>query len=204
MAAVSSFHSRTILLPLLRPLAFLLLPYKILYCSSCEVSLLHLLPLTPLRAACSPLAFPWLYAVRCYTGTSWSYMRTWHSFRCFADLHRVALDQPGVSQRIFCVQASADSSSQYIPVMNCIFSAQKQVRGDVPSVAELLSILTRGTASSLCFITSPAQNTPIDAVVIAAADSTFLQQAAHITGGVYLKPAHRTSLVQYLLVRATV
>jgi transcription initiation factor TFIIH subunit 3 len=41
----------------------------------------------------------------------------------------------------------------------------------------------------------------IDACLLGRADSTFLQQAAHLTGGVYLKPKHRGALLQYLLVR---
>ncbi len=40
----------------------------------------------------------------------------------------------------------------------------------------------------------------IDACMLGGADSTFLQQATHLTGGVYLRPRHRGALLQYLLV----
>lgn len=40
----------------------------------------------------------------------------------------------------------------------------------------------------------------IDACMLGRTDSTFLQQAAHLTGGVYLRPRHKGALLQYLLV----
>ena len=40
----------------------------------------------------------------------------------------------------------------------------------------------------------------MDACMLGAADSTFLQQAAHLTSGVYLRPKHKGALLQYLLV----
>lgn len=42
----------------------------------------------------------------------------------------------------------------------------------------------------------------IDACMLGGSDSTFLQQATHLTGGVYLRPKYRSALLQYLLVRA--
>lgn len=41
--------------------------------------------------------------------------------------------------------------------------------------------------------------TPIDAVVVGPTDAGVLQQAAHLTGGLYLKPRPRTGLAQALL-----
>lgn len=41
----------------------------------------------------------------------------------------------------------------------------------------------------------------IDACVLGGADSPFLQQAAHITGGLYLRPARPGGLLQTLLAR---
>jgi hypothetical protein len=43
----------------------------------------------------------------------------------------------------------------------------------------------------------------IDACMLGGSESTFLQQAAHLTDGVYLRPKHRTALLQYLLVRTS-
>jgi transcription initiation factor TFIIH subunit 3 len=42
-------------------------------------------------------------------------------------------------------------------------------------------------------------NVTVDACILGNEDSTFLQQAAHITGGVYMKPMRQEGLVQYLL-----
>jgi Transcription factor Tfb4 len=73
--------------------------------------------------------------------------------------------------RLLVLHASNDVSSQYIAVMNCIFSAQKL-------------------------------RVPIDACVLRrdGADSSLLQQAAHITRGIYARPTHQAGgLLQYLL-----
>ncbi|KAL1919080.1 uncharacterized protein VTP21DRAFT_2461 [Calcarisporiella thermophila] len=86
-------------------------------------------------------------------------------------IHRITrLDELGrVKPRILVVSVSPDSPFQYIPIMNCIFSAQK---------------------SSI----------PVDVCKIHGEDSVFLQQAANITGGVYLKLDDQlTGLLQYLL-----
>ncbi|KAJ1642536.1 RNA polymerase II transcription factor B subunit 4, partial [Dispira simplex] len=70
--------------------------------------------------------------------------------------------------RILALSVSADSSSQYIQIMNCIFACQKQ-------------------------------GIPLDVCKILGADSTFLQQAANITGGVYIKLDHPSGLLEYLM-----
>jgi transcription initiation factor TFIIH subunit 3 len=44
-----------------------------------------------------------------------------------------------------------------------------------------------------------AGHVPIDACLLGAAESPFLQQAASLTGGVYLRPARPAALLQYLL-----
>ncbi len=41
----------------------------------------------------------------------------------------------------------------------------------------------------------------IDACMLSGSESTFLQQATHLTGGIYLRPKLRGALLQYLLVR---
>ena len=40
----------------------------------------------------------------------------------------------------------------------------------------------------------------IDACMVGSRDSAFLQQAAHLTGGLYLRPPRPAALLQYLLV----
>ena len=39
----------------------------------------------------------------------------------------------------------------------------------------------------------------VDACYLGSSQSAFLQQAAHLTGGVYLRPARSAGLLQYLL-----
>jgi transcription initiation factor TFIIH subunit 3 len=39
----------------------------------------------------------------------------------------------------------------------------------------------------------------LDSCVLSTEDSTFLQQASHITNGVYLKPLRQEGLTQYLM-----
>jgi len=83
-------------------------------------------------------------------------------------INRIVKENQHIRPRILVIQASPDTSAQYIPIMNCIFSAQRQ------------GIL-------------------LDSVVLSSDDSTFLQQASHLTGGIYLKPMHQNGLLQYLL-----
>jgi len=73
-----------------------------------------------------------------------------------------------VRPRILCLQASQDNPTDYISMMNAIFSAQRQ-------------------------------SIPIDAFALGEHDSPFLQQAAHITRGAYVKPTKGDGLLQYLL-----
>jgi transcription initiation factor TFIIH subunit 3 len=49
-----------------------------------------------------------------------------------------------------------------------------------------------------CIFCVQKMNTIIDSCVLGD-DSSYLQQAAHITGGTYLKPFHQEGLLQYLL-----
>lgn len=81
--------------------------------------------------------------------------------------------------------------------MNTIFSAQKQVR-----LAPRLSCSACVTFDALVSLSahSRRQSIPLDACVLAE-ESSFLQQAAHLTGGVYLRPQRQAALSQYLLVR---
>ncbi|XP_020613660.1 general transcription factor IIH subunit 3-like isoform X4 [Orbicella faveolata] len=85
-------------------------------------------------------------------------------------IHRAEKECPvgqKLKSRILVLKAAPDVSTQYMPIMNCIFAAQKS-------------------------------NTVIDACVLDE-HSGFLQQAADITGGVYLKVPQTFALLQYLL-----
>ncbi|KAL4418718.1 hypothetical protein ABPG77_008589 [Micractinium sp. CCAP 211/92] len=74
--------------------------------------------------------------------------------------------QHAQAARVLVLAAAPDVPSQYIAVMNAIFSAQRS-------------------------------NVLIDACWLGHGHSAFLQQAAHLTGGVYLKPT-KPALIQYL------
>ncbi|KAG0274901.1 RNA polymerase II transcription factor B subunit 4 [Linnemannia exigua] len=74
-----------------------------------------------------------------------------------------------IKPRMLVLTVSPDSSSDYIPIMNCIFSAQKA-------------------------------NIPIDVCKIWGEDAVFLQQAAHITEGIYMRPNDPRGLLQVLMV----
>eukprot|EP00798_Chlamydomonas_sp_ICE-L_P027681 gene27681-7323_t len=43
----------------------------------------------------------------------------------------------------------------------------------------------------------------LDAVVLGSSDSSLLQQAVHLTGGLYLRPSHPSALLQYLVQTAS-
>ena len=78
-----------------------------------------------------------------------------------------------VKPRILCMQGSQDNPTDYISMMNAIFSAQRQ-------------------------------SIPIDSCMLGDYDSPFMQQAAHITRGAYVKPTRGDGLLQYLLSTAGV
>lgn len=73
-----------------------------------------------------------------------------------------------IKPRILVLSISPDSSVQYIPIMNCIFSAQKA-------------------------------NIPIDVCKLFDEETIFLQQATHITNGVFQSVEDSSMLLQYLL-----
>ncbi|KAI8388390.1 TFIIH subunit Tfb4/p34 [Radiomyces spectabilis] len=73
-----------------------------------------------------------------------------------------------IKPRILVLSVSPDSAYQYIPLMNCIFSAQKA-------------------------------GIPVDVCKIYGEETAFLQQAANISGGVYLKVENTQALLQYLM-----
>eukprot|EP00775_Hariotina_reticulata_P010772 gene10772-10928_t len=50
-----------------------------------------------------------------------------------------------------------------------------------------------------CIFAAQHANIVLDAIVMGPADSAFLQQAAHITGGIYQRPQQPSGLLQYLL-----
>ncbi|EGG22788.1 general transcription factor IIH [Cavenderia fasciculata] len=83
-------------------------------------------------------------------------------------INRIKKDNSTIRSRILVFNISPDVSTQYIPVMNCIFSAQKQ-------------------------------SIPVDSCILTSTDSTFLQQASHLTNGIYLRPHRQDHLGQYLL-----
>lgn len=76
-----------------------------------------------------------------------------------------------VQARILVLAVSDDLRSQSIPMMNCIFSAQKS-------------------------------GIPIDVCALTSGDSLFLNQAADLTQGIYLRVTNVDVLGQYLLVRS--
>ncbi|KAI9828135.1 MAG: General transcription factor IIH subunit 3 [Thelocarpon impressellum] len=73
----------------------------------------------------------------------------------------------GLQSRILIISVSSDLAFQYIPVMNCIFAAQRR-------------------------------RIPIDVLKLST-PSTFLQQAADATHGIYLTPTAPHGLLQYLM-----
>lgn len=81
------------------------------------------------------------------------------------------IDTGPCNGRVLVITPGEDAPSQYVSIMNCIFSAQRM-------------------------------GVPVDSCVLATGnDSTYLQQAAHLTSGVYLRPAINHNipdiLVQY-------
>lgn len=168
-----------------------------------------------------------------------------------SDINRIMKENSEIKPRILTFQISADVSAQYIPVMNCIFSAQKKVNfyililqlHSLKAIVYFITILSiwmsflfdNTTYNRLWYIFFDKfywyhifptkcsqsqkfvevvnifsytknsiliimQSIPVDTCMLTKQDSPLLQQASHITGGIYLKPQHQGALLQYLLV----
>lgn len=100
------------------------------------------------------------------------------------------LDDEGyIKPRILVLSVSPDSAFQYIPLMNCIFSAQKAV-----GHCEINIMITYFYFLFFC------KSIPVDVCKIYGEDNAFLQQASNITGGVYVRVDNAQALLEYLLV----
>lgn len=86
-------------------------------------------------------------------------------------INRVAREnenkKDALKPRILILSVSSDAPGQYIPMMNCIFSAQKAA-------------------------------IPIDVCKISTENAVFLQQAAHLTDGIYYQIEKPRAILQYL------
>lgn len=142
----------------------------------------------------------------------------------YTDINRLAKEEsvPPFKARILVLSVSDEASSQYIPIMNCIFAAQKAV-GFSLSLAlfsihlfllEFLGVLSsplpvrKETKPALAniknflllMISGINQSIPIDVCKIYGDESVFLQQASHLTKASYAKLERRSGLLQYLMV----
>lgn len=111
-------------------------------------------------------------------------------------IHKRKLVNAKLKARIMCVMSSSDSSGQYVPVMNTVFEAQKL------NVYIDTLVLTHNTVAAGSD-TKPI-NLTTDSSVFDSNDSRLMQQASHLTNGVYYRPninkaADVQSLLQYLL-----
>lgn len=91
--------------------------------------------------------------------------------RCFSSSLSQALclcNKSSLASRILILSGTNDAANEYISIMNSIFTAQK--------LGIVIDVLVYGTDIS----------------------APFLQQAAFITGGVYLNTADSSSVVHYL------
>lgn len=96
---------------------------------------------------------------------------------------------PGMSAHVLILSVSDTEPSQYIPTMNAVFAAaQAQIPIDVISLSPAS---VRDSASSA----EPGSN---GANHTASPSSSFLQQASHITNGIFLCPSTPRGLLSYL------
>nr|CAH8838362.1 unnamed protein product [Trichobilharzia regenti] len=86
-----------------------------------------------------------------------------------------------ITSRIMIIKASDDNSSQYLSLMNSVFTAQKL---HVPI--------------DTCVLPLPQENESTNTTP-SLRHSSLLQQAADLTGGIYLQVPRVSGLLQYLL-----
>eukprot|EP01091_Cochliopodium_minus_P002578 TRINITY_DN12431_c0_g1_i1.p1 TRINITY_DN12431_c0_g1~~TRINITY_DN12431_c0_g1_i1.p1 ORF type:complete len:284 (+),score=47.77 TRINITY_DN12431_c0_g1_i1:29-880(+) len=92
---------------------------------------------------------------------------------CLCFLNKQIKENPNkkLRPRILIISVSPDSPEQYIPFMNCIFSSQK-----LKVIIDSIFLGEKGKYSC-----------------------SYLEQASHITGGIFLRPEHQQNLSQYLV-----
>ncbi|PWN40018.1 transcription factor Tfb4 [Ceraceosorus guamensis] len=95
-------------------------------------------------------------------------------------------------KRILIISASEDQSGQYVPMMNCIFGAQK--RGVVIDVCRL-----GGAGEASREEEEEGESDGAAAAAAAPASSAFLQQSTYLTRGNYIALHHPAHLLQTLL-----
>ncbi|KAJ9095731.1 hypothetical protein QFC20_006598 [Naganishia adeliensis] len=122
---------------------------------------------------------------------------------------RGAAGSSGARARVLIVNNTPErGSGGYVGLMNSVFAAQKRVptsegegegepgEGE-PSVA---SVKKQGTVarSSITRMSRDLSKIPIDVINLHPTDSIFLQQAAHLTHGIYFKLPKRAAFLIYL------
>lgn len=107
------------------------------------------------------------------------------------DINRISKDDamPPLKARILVLSVSGEASQQYIPIMNCIFAAQKAVS------CRQFNAYVAPLVAERCV----EQSIPIDVCKIYGEDAVFLQQAAHLTKASYYRLERRSGLLQYLM-----
>lgn len=90
-------------------------------------------------------------------------------------------------------------ASQHTATMNCLFAAQKQVRERRRKREERRKERERFSYILASIIIVYTQNIIIDCCVLWE-ESSYLQQAADLTGGIYIKVPEPAALLQFLLV----
>ena len=117
------------------------------------------------------------------------YLLSLHYFPIYLDIHKLTMIEPleTYESRLLILTPSDTIASQYLNFMNSVFSAQKNVR------------LTVNVEYSL--ITFSWQKVTIDGLYLGRLkDSALLQQAAFLTGGLYLKAETSRELALKLIV----
>ncbi|CAD6948312.1 unnamed protein product, partial [Tilletia caries] len=88
-------------------------------------------------------------------------------------------------------RTGAGNAMAYVPLMNCIFAAQKRVELVLPSLQACIYAFLWGSPRKLTSFLSndlPSQSILIDVLKLTQGqDVVFLQQAAHLTAGTYLR-----------------
>lgn len=115
---------------------------------------------------------------------------------CYINKQR--LQNNKIKSRIMCVMSSHDSNGQYVPVMNTVFEAQK-LNVYIDSLILTHHIVQSNTNTHGNKKSIPAS----DSIVYDGNDSRLMQQASHITNGVYYRPlinnkSDTNTLLQYL------
>jgi transcription initiation factor TFIIH subunit 3 len=109
-------------------------------------------------------------------------------------LSRVQLD-PNKSN----FTAISASLSRALCFINRGINEQSDLRPRILVLQKSVDVSEHYISAMNCIFSAQKKSVPVDACILSSEHSSFMQQAAYLTGGIYFKPNDANNLLQYLI-----